>query len=65
MQFVKRLRLGHGRAMLINPTDETSVTRVALACGFGNLGHFAIDYKKAFGESPLVTLNRGRHQSHS
>jgi AraC-like DNA-binding protein len=64
MQFLKQVRLRRGREMLISSTGETTVTRVALACGFGNLGHFAIAYKKAFGEAPMVTLNRGRDHWH-
>jgi transcriptional regulator GlxA family with amidase domain len=42
--------------MLSAPDAETSVTKVAFACGFGNLGHFARDYRKAFGERPSETL---------
>jgi transcriptional regulator GlxA family with amidase domain len=64
MQFLKQVRLRHGREMMITSAGETTVTRVALACGFGNPGHFAIAYKKAFGETPMATLNRGRDQWH-
>jgi transcriptional regulator GlxA family with amidase domain len=34
------------------------VTTVSSACGFGNLGHFAKDYFKIFGERPSDTLAR-------
>jgi len=53
MRFVKQVRLRHGREMLNNPNSATSVTGVAFDCGFGNLGHFANDYQRAFGETPF------------
>lgn len=56
MAFVKQVRLRHSRDMLLSPDAATSVSDVALACGFGNLGHFAKDYLLAFGESPSITL---------
>jgi AraC-like DNA-binding protein len=56
MDFVKRLRLSHARKMLQDPDASTSVTSVAFACGFGNLGHFSGYYRHAFGETPSDTL---------
>jgi AraC-like DNA-binding protein len=56
MAFVKTIRLGHARKMLLAPNSKTSVTEVAYACGFGNLGHFARDYLERFGERPSKTL---------
>ncbi len=58
MAFVKMIRLKQARELLSEPDPVTSVTRVAFACGFGNLGHFARDYRKAFGERPSETLAR-------
>jgi AraC-like DNA-binding protein len=58
MVFVKQVRLRHARRMLMLPTETTSVTSVAFDCGFTNLGHFAKDYGKSFGELPSATLNR-------
>lgn len=58
MAFVKRVRLDHARVMLLAPNTQTSVTGVALACGFHNLGHFARDYRCCFGELPSETLKR-------
>jgi len=63
MNFIKKLRLQHANKMLAKPELETSVTKVAFECGFGNLGHFAMDYKKVFGEQPSETLHRARHAS--
>lgn len=38
---------------------RASVTQVALRFGFGNLGRFAVEYRRLFGESPSHTLRRG------
>jgi transcriptional regulator GlxA family with amidase domain len=46
----------HAKAMLTTPEAGTSVTSVAFACGFSNLGHFAKDYFQGFGELPSETL---------
>jgi AraC-like DNA-binding protein len=58
MAFVKQVRLRHARRMLMIPDKTTSVGSVAFDCGFTNLGHFAKDYSKCFGELPSETLNR-------
>jgi len=60
MDFVKRVRLGRAWQKLSRPRAETSVSAVAFECGFGNLGHFARDYRHHFGERPSGTLRRGR-----
>lgn len=60
MAFVKQARLRRSREMLNSTDDETSVTGVAYACGFLNLGHFANDYHEMFGELPSETLKRSR-----
>jgi AraC-like DNA-binding protein len=61
MEYVKQARLKHAREMLILAETGTTVTGVALACGFQNPGHFAREYKRAFGELPSNTLARARH----
>ena len=58
MAFARTIRLKRAREMLCAPAPETSVTATAFTCGFGNLGHFARDYRKAFGERPSATLAR-------
>jgi AraC-like DNA-binding protein len=64
MAFVKSIRLGHARRMLQQPDRGTSVVSVAFACGFLNPGHFARDYRLAFGELPSVTLGAAKHRRH-
>ena len=58
MNFVKKIRLERARSLLSRRDASTSVTGVALACGFSNLGHFARDFRKVFGELPSKTLAR-------
>jgi AraC-like DNA-binding protein len=56
MAFVKSVRLRHARHMLLAADRSTTVVAVAFACGFLNPGHFARDYRVAFGELPSATL---------
>ncbi|MFZ5732115.1 MAG: AraC family transcriptional regulator [Pseudomonadota bacterium] len=60
MQFAKTVRLTRARSMLMTPKEHTTVTGVALACGFANQGHFAREFRDAFGERPSQTLARAR-----
>ena len=63
MAFARMVRLRHAREMLSSGDPETSVTSVAFVCGFGNLGHFARDYRETFGERPSETLSRAARRS--
>lgn len=63
MAFARMVRLKHAREMLCAGDPETSVTSVAFVCGFGNLGHFARDYRETFGERPSETLARAARRS--
>ncbi|MBZ9655049.1 helix-turn-helix domain-containing protein [Phyllobacterium lublinensis] len=63
MTFVKQVRLRKARSMLTGPNPATSVTSVAIACGFSNLGHFARYYCSAFGEHPSDTLRKAFRRS--
>jgi AraC-like DNA-binding protein len=56
--FAKRIRLNHAREMLEQSDGDTSVTQIALKCGFQNPGHFARDFRLAFGELPSELLKR-------
>jgi len=56
--FAKRIRLNRAREMLEQSSDAASVTQIALKCGFQNPGHFARDFRLAFGELPSEALRR-------
>ena len=59
MAWVKMLRLEKARADLISADHrERSVADIATRWGFFHLGKFAVDYRKAFYESPSETLRR-------
>ena len=60
MAFAKMVRMRHSKEMLAAANSKTSVTAVAFACGFGNLGHFAKGYCDTFGERPSETVARAR-----
>jgi AraC-like DNA-binding protein len=60
LAYLKMVRLKNANKLLRVPTETTAVTNVALNCGFSNLGHFANDYRNAFGELPSLTLARAR-----
>jgi AraC-like DNA-binding protein len=63
MAFLKDVRLRHARDILERAGFHPSVTETAIACGFGNLGHFATDYFKRFGERPSDTVKRNKSVS--
>ncbi len=60
LEFARRLRLGHARRMLESAVESTTVTSVAFACGFNDLGRFSKDFTQAFGELPSLVLSRTR-----
>jgi AraC-like DNA-binding protein len=60
MAFLKQVRLRHASEMLMRSDAGASVTGIALACCFQNVGHFARDYRATFGELPSQTLARAR-----
>jgi AraC-like DNA-binding protein len=55
---LKALRLAQVRRHLRNPDKTTTVTGVALRWGFFELGRFAGEYRRRFGESPIETLRK-------
>ena len=59
-QAHRQIRLSAAREALLNPTASTSVTAVAISCGFPHLARFSSYYQLAFGESPSRTLRRCR-----
>jgi transcriptional regulator GlxA family with amidase domain len=56
--FLRSVRLRQAHNLLMAADATTSVTSVALACGFRSLGHFARDYSTIFGELPSATLQK-------
>src|SRR5690242_7592155 len=46
------------RQELLRGGAEDKVMDVALRCGFGHYGRFAVDYRCRFGETPSQTLKR-------
>lgn len=59
-EYIKRVRLNQARTLLRTAGRATTVLGVALRCRFQNQGHFARDYRLAFGELPSKTLERAR-----
>jgi transcriptional regulator GlxA family with amidase domain len=54
---LRELRLNKVRQVLLSVDTKTaSVTEIASRFGFDELGRFAVDYRKLFGESPSQTL---------
>jgi AraC-like DNA-binding protein len=58
--WIRRMRLAHARRELQAARAEATVTGIALASGFTQLGRFATHYRAAFGEAPSMTLQRSR-----
>jgi len=58
--FARRMRLARLRRELLDAKPGTTVTRVALANGFRELGRFAGHYRNQFGEPPSATLAAAR-----
>lgn len=64
LDFARRLRLENARRLLAEAEPGTTVTGVALACGFGDSARFSNDFVRAFGERPSALLNRSRAAAH-
>ena len=48
--------------MLERASADTTVVDIAYSCGFQNAGHFARDFKLAFGELPSEARKRADAQ---
>ena len=57
-QYLLELKMQRVHQALLDPERPQSVTEIATACGFFQLGRFAAAYRKRFGESPSETLKR-------
>lgn len=60
MKHLRDIRLGRARRDLLDDGKERAVSEVAMRWGFVNLGRFAGDYSRRFGEHPSDTLRRRR-----
>jgi AraC-like DNA-binding protein len=58
--WVRRLRLARARQALQAAAPDTSVTAIAMASGFTQLGRFSAVYRRQFGELPSQTLRANR-----
>ena len=60
MRYLKLRRMHAARDLLrVGDPQSASVKGAALDCGFWEMGRFAVEYRKYFGESPSVTLRSG------
>jgi AraC-like DNA-binding protein len=55
--WLRRMNMAR-RALALADGEKATVTTIASDHGFGELGRFAVQYRKLFGESPSVTLRR-------
>jgi len=55
--WLRRMQLAR-RALMRAPPGGATVTGIATAHGFWELGRFAVAYRKLYGESPSATLAR-------
>lgn len=61
--WVRSARLARARRALLDGGPEMTVTEAAISTGFGQLGRFAGEYRRHFGEKPSETLKRGRRRA--
>lgn len=55
--WLRRMQMAR-RALAQADSAKKTVTEIANDYGFGELGRFAVNYRRLFGESPSTTLNR-------
>jgi AraC-like DNA-binding protein len=63
--WVRRLRLARARQQLLAADEQASVTYIAIANGFSELGRFAAQYRRQFRELPSQTLKAARSESNA
>jgi AraC-like DNA-binding protein/tetratricopeptide (TPR) repeat protein len=56
LEFLLAERLERARRKLVRAPPDTSVTEIAVECGFNHPGRFALAYRDRYGESPSETL---------
>jgi AraC-like DNA-binding protein len=57
-EYLKDERLKRARELLETASPKTTITAVALECGFSNMSHFSTSFKSAFGLRPRDLLRR-------
>jgi len=62
MHYLRAARLDRARDRLASAMPDTSITGVALDCGFNHLSKFSRAYLERFAERPSQTLARARQQ---
>jgi AraC-like DNA-binding protein len=60
MAYLRRIRMDRVREALAAAAPGETVTAIALRWNFHELGRFAGDYRRMFGEAPSATLRRAR-----
>ena len=60
LAYLHRLRLNLARGELLKPDNEAAVADIAGQYGLIHLGRFAVEYHRAFGETPSSTRQRVR-----
>ncbi|ROL84960.1 AraC family transcriptional regulator [Pseudomonas chlororaphis] len=58
MVYLKKYRLNAVRQEILEHGSARTISEIALGWGFSHLGRFSAEYRKLFGESPSVTLQR-------
>ncbi len=60
MQYIRRQRLDLARQRLLTSGSRTTITSVAMECGYLSVASFRRDFQLRFGESPAGALRRLR-----
>ena len=58
--YWRKLRLEHGRKLLAN--TNVYITNIAIECGFADVSHFILWFRKVYGETPRAYRKR-RHKA--
>jgi AraC-like DNA-binding protein len=61
MRYLRNARLRQVRQALLRAEPGASIADIAMGAGFAHMGHFSVEYRRRFGETPSQTL-RQRHQ---
>jgi AraC-like DNA-binding protein len=58
MAYLKKYRLSAVRQEMLEDRSARNISVIAMGWGFTHLGRFSSEYRKLFGESPSMTLQR-------